>query len=123
MAIASINPATGETSREFKALTGEEIEERLANAERAFESYRKSLFGARAAILLTAAEVLEREIEKYARTITLEMGKPVSAARNEIRKCAAGCRYFAENGSRFLEEELIQTAAAHSSVLWQPLGL
>jgi succinate-semialdehyde dehydrogenase/glutarate-semialdehyde dehydrogenase len=50
------------------------------------------------------------------------MGKPIGAARDEVLKCAKGCRYYAENGERFLEEEVIQTAAAHSSVLWQPLG-
>ena len=122
MAIASINPATGETLREFAALTEEEIERKLAEAERAFRLYRGSSFATRAAILLTAADLLEREVDGLARTITLEMGKPIGAARDEVRKCAGGCRYYAENGERFLEEERIQTAAARSSVRWQPLG-
>ncbi|HEY2712056.1 MAG TPA: NAD-dependent succinate-semialdehyde dehydrogenase [Chthoniobacterales bacterium] len=122
MAIASINPVTGETLREFEALTGNELEERLAAAERAFDSYRRTSAGTRAGILLAAADLLERETDKHARAITLEMGKPISAARDEIRKCTTACRYYAENGARFLEEEIIQTAAACSSVLWQPLG-
>lgn len=122
MAIASINPATGETLHEFAPLTGNELEERLATAERAFDSYRRTSAVARATILLAAADLLERETDEHARTITLEMGKPISTARDEIRKCATACRYYAENGVRFLEEEVIQTGAAHSSVLWQPLG-
>ena len=122
MAIASSNPATAETLREFEALTEEGLEERLAAAERAFNSYRRTSSGARTAILLAAADLLERETDKHAHTITLEMGKPIRASRDEVLKCAKGCRYYAENGVRFLEEEVIQTAAAHSSVLWQPLG-
>ncbi|MEO6872011.1 MAG: NAD-dependent succinate-semialdehyde dehydrogenase, partial [Chthoniobacterales bacterium] len=60
--------------------------------------------------------------EKLARTMTLEMGKPIEAARAEVRKCASVCRYYAENGARFLEEEVVQTAAPRSSVRWEPLG-
>jgi hypothetical protein len=44
-----------------------------------------------------------------AHTITLEMGKPTSAAREEGAN-ATGRRYFAENGERFLEGK-VQTAA------------
>jgi succinate-semialdehyde dehydrogenase/glutarate-semialdehyde dehydrogenase len=123
MAIASINPATGETLREFAALTEDEIERKLAAAARAFRLYRGSSFTKRAAILLAAADLLEREVDALARTITLEMGKPIGAARDEVGRCASGCRFFAENGERFLEEEVVQTGAARSSVRWQPLGI
>ncbi len=122
MAIASINPATGETLREFAALTQEEIESKLAAAESAFRFYRASSFRSRGAILVAAADLLQQEADTLARTITLEMGKPIGAARDEVRKCASACRYYAENGARFIEEEMFQTAAACSSVRWQPLG-
>ena len=122
MAISSINPATGETLGEFPALSAGEIEEKLAKAVRAFADYRRTSAAERAAILLAAAEILETETDPFARPITLEMGKPIVAAREEVRKCATACRYFAENGARFLEEEKIQTAAAHSGICWEPLG-
>ncbi|MEO7725352.1 MAG: aldehyde dehydrogenase family protein, partial [Chthoniobacterales bacterium] len=122
MAIASINPATGETLRGFHALTEAEVEQKLAAAESAFREHRKASLADRASILSAAAELLEQEVDFFARTITVEMGKPIGAARDEVRKCATGCRYYAENGARFLEEETIQTAAARSSIRWQPLG-
>ena len=122
MSVASINPATGEKLREFPALTGQQIEEKLAAADHAVRTYPATPVAARAAILLTAADLLQRENQTLARTITLEMGKPISAARAEVLKCATACRYYAENGARFLEQEVIQTAAAHSGVRWQPLG-
>jgi succinate-semialdehyde dehydrogenase/glutarate-semialdehyde dehydrogenase len=123
MAITSINPATGETLREYPDLSAGAIEQKLATAARVSGAQRRSGFSERAAILQEAADLLDQEVDGFARTITLEMGKPIGAARDEVRKCANGCRYYAENGERFLEEEVIQTAAARSSVRWQPLGV
>jgi succinate-semialdehyde dehydrogenase / glutarate-semialdehyde dehydrogenase len=122
MPIASINPATGETLREFQEFTQEEIEKKLAAAERAFQIYRGSTFAERGVILQAAATLLEQQVDSLARTMTLEMGKAIGAARDEVRKCASACRFYAENGARFIEEEPAQTAAARSSVRWQPLG-
>ncbi|MEP6710034.1 MAG: NAD-dependent succinate-semialdehyde dehydrogenase [Verrucomicrobiota bacterium] len=122
MAIASINPTTGETIREFSALTPAQIEEKLALAERAFRQHRRSIFPHRAQLLQAAATLLERESEKLARMMTLEMGKPIGASAGEISKCARGCRFYAENAERFLEEEDAQTGAARSYVRYEPLG-
>lgn len=122
MAIASINPATGERLREFEPLTEAELERKLAAADAAFRGHRKTSFVDRAAILSAAADLLEQEVDALARVATLEMGKPIGAARDEVRKCANGCRYYAENGERFVEEKPVQTSAARSSVRWQPLG-
>ena len=123
MSITSINPATGETLREYQELDAAAVEQKLATAARAFRTHRQSSFSERAAVLQEAADLLEQEVATFARTITLEMGKPIAAARDEVRKCAVGCRYYAENAERFLEEEMIQTAAARSSVRWEPLGV
>ena len=123
MAITSINPATGETLREYQELTAAAVEQKLATAARASRTHRQRTFSERAAILQEAADLLEQEVDALARTITLEMGKPIVAARDEVRKCAVGCRYYAENAERFLEEEMIQTAAARSCVRWEPLGV
>ncbi len=122
MAINSINPATGERLREFSELTETEIEEKLAAAAQSFHNHRSSSFAERSALLQETAKLLDQEVDSLARTITLEMGKPIATAREEVRKCANGCRFYAENGERFLEEEAVQTAAARSAVRWQPLG-
>ncbi len=122
MAIASINPATGETLKEFAELTETEIGQKLAAAERAFQLHRASPSVERSVVLQETANLLENEVDALARTMTLEMGKPIAAARAEVQKCAGACRFYAENGARFIEEEKVQTAAARSSVRWQPLG-
>jgi succinate-semialdehyde dehydrogenase/glutarate-semialdehyde dehydrogenase len=123
MAIASINPTTGETIREFSTLTPAQIEEKLARAERAFAHHRRQPFAKRAQLMLAAASLLEQEKNELARTITLEMGKLQGAAVEEVEKCARACRYYAENAERFLEDEPAQTSAARSYVRYEPLGL
>jgi len=68
------------------------------------------------------AELLLQEKKKFAEIITLEMGKLFRDSLAEIEKCARGCRFYAENGERFLEDEPAQTDAAESYVQYQPLG-
>src|SRR5213082_754185 len=122
MAIASTNPATGEKLKEFSAFSGAEIEKRLKRAEHAFQQHRRESFPKRAQLLVSVATLLEHEKKDLARTMTLEMGKLLRAAVEEIEKCARGCRFYAENGERFLEDEPAQTDAAESYVQYQPLG-
>ena len=122
MPIASVNPATGEKLKEFPGFSDSEIEKRLKLAERAFAHYRRRPFAERAQLLMAAAGILDQEKDKLARTITLEMGKLFRAAQDEIVKCARGCRFFAENSERFLEDEPAQTDAARSYVRYEPLG-
>jgi succinate-semialdehyde dehydrogenase/glutarate-semialdehyde dehydrogenase len=122
MAIASMNPATGERLKEFSSFSDAEIERRLEQAERAFNQHRREPFANRAQLVLGAAALLEREKDKFARIATLEMGKLFHAAVEEIEKCARCCRFYAENAERFLEDELAQTGAGRSYVRYEPLG-
>jgi succinate-semialdehyde dehydrogenase/glutarate-semialdehyde dehydrogenase len=122
MALASINPATGETLKEFPAFNDDQIEKCLQHAESAFAHHRRFPFAKRAQLIMAAASLLEHEKDELARTITLEMGKLFRAAVEEVEKCARGCRFYAENGERFLEDEAAQTDAARSYVHYEPLG-
>src|SRR5437667_554423 len=122
MAIASINPATGEKRKEFCPFDDAEIEKRLTCAEKAFRKYRRTTFTERSELLHAVGELLFQEKEKCAEIITLEMGKLFHDSVAEIEKCARGCRFYAENGERFLEDEVAQTDAAKSYVQYQPLG-
>jgi succinate-semialdehyde dehydrogenase/glutarate-semialdehyde dehydrogenase len=125
MPIATINPATGETLKTFDALSEAEVEERLARAEATFRAYRLTSFGDRAAWLRESAGILERERDDIATTITTEMGKPISAARAEVEKCARGCRYYAEHAEAFLADEPADpkaVGAVEAYARYQPLG-
>src|SRR6184192_1288280 len=122
MAIASINPATGEKVKEFAPFNDAEIEKRLKGAENASRKYRRTAFSQRSELLEATAELLLQEKERLAEIITLEMGKLFQASVEEILKCARACRFYAENAERFLEDEPAQTDAARSYVRYEPLG-
>jgi succinate-semialdehyde dehydrogenase/glutarate-semialdehyde dehydrogenase len=123
MAIASINPTTGELLRTFEALSDAQVDQKVQLAAEAFARHRKTSFAERARMMNKAAEILDAEKETLARLMTLEMGKTFRSAVDEAAKCAWACRYYAENAERFLAEEVIETTASRSSVRYQPLGL
>ncbi|MBZ5655640.1 MAG: NAD-dependent succinate-semialdehyde dehydrogenase [Acidobacteriia bacterium] len=122
MAIASINPATGEVIKTFEPLSAAQIEQKLQLAASAYRSHRRTSFADRASRMIRAAEILEKEKDECARLMTLEMGKPIKAAVAEALKCATGCRYYAENAERFLADEVVETGAKRSFIRYLPIG-
>src|SRR5207247_5906362 len=75
MAIATINPATGQLIKSFEALSDAQLEVRLQKAADAFSNYRNVSFAERAQMMLKAAAILDGEKEAFARMMTTEMGK------------------------------------------------
>jgi len=122
MPIQSINPANNKLLRTFEPLTDEAARQKIALAEDAFRSYRDIPLDHRALWMRKLASILEHETEDLATLISLEMGKPLEAARLEILKCADACRYFADHAARILAPESIPTEN-HSYVRWDPLGI
>jgi succinate-semialdehyde dehydrogenase/glutarate-semialdehyde dehydrogenase len=123
MAIASINPATGETLQTFESLNQEQLDAKIELAHQVFHSYRRTTFAERAGMMLRAAEILDAEKKDFARVMTLEMGKPIKGAVQEVEKCAWVCRYYVENAERHLASEIIETNATKSYIRFQPLGV
>ena len=124
MPIATIYPATGETLKTFEPYDDAEVSRRIALAESAWRSYRSTSFAERARLVNAVADLLESDVDELARTVTLEMGKPVEQAKAEVRKCAGGFRYFAENAEAMLADEDVPGTAAkrRSFVTYQSLG-
>ena len=122
MAIATVNPATGETLATFDALTADGIEAKLQRAVQAFRINRARSFSERATRMNRAAELLETRANELGRMITIEMGKPVTAAIAEVKKCANVCRYYAQHAEAYLRDEHVQTDARETFIRYEPLG-
>jgi len=123
MAIATINPATGEVLKTFTALTDAQVDQKIAKAAKTFQTFRKTPFADRTRWMNKAADILDSEKEALGRLMTLEMGKTLSSAIAEAEKCAVGCRYYAQNAEKFLTDEVIATTASKSYIHYQPLGI
>ncbi len=122
MLFKSINPYSGETLAEFPATTPKVLDKKLTNAAQAFSSWRKTPFATRAALLRKVADALENGKDLHARTMSLEMGKPIGEARAEAEKCAWVCRYYADYAEKFLAPEPVASSASESYVRYDPLG-
>jgi succinate-semialdehyde dehydrogenase/glutarate-semialdehyde dehydrogenase len=123
MAIATINPATGQTLKTFDSLSDSQIEEKIQRGAETFPSFSRLSFAHRGQMMLKAADILENEKKELARLMTTEMGKTFRSAVDEAVKCAWACRYYAEHAEQFLADEVIKTTASRSYVRYQPLGI
>jgi succinate-semialdehyde dehydrogenase / glutarate-semialdehyde dehydrogenase len=126
MAIATINPATGETLKTYESLSDEAVDEKIDRATRAWASYRLTTPEERAGWLRAAADVLDADRDAVAELMTTEMGKTLASAKAEATKCAAGLRYYAEHGAEFLKPEPRDAGAVKAReayVVYQPLGV
>jgi succinate-semialdehyde dehydrogenase / glutarate-semialdehyde dehydrogenase len=125
MAIATINPATGETVKTYDDMSEEDVERCLAAAAAAHAGYRLTSFEERAGWMRQAADILDAEQDQIAAMMTTEMGKTLAAAKQEVAKCAATCRYYAEHAAAFLADEPADAEAVGASrayVTFQSLG-
>jgi succinate-semialdehyde dehydrogenase/glutarate-semialdehyde dehydrogenase len=118
----TINPATGETAREYAEHGQAEIERRLARAVEAFEAFSRTSFAERGERLRKAGKVLRDGLPTYARLMTEEMGKTIVSAEAEAEKCAWVCEYYAEHAERFLSPERVATDASESLIRFDPIG-
>ena len=123
MAIASINPATGERLRAFEPLAAPALDALVARAAATFPRWRRTPVAERAAVLRRAGEILERDRARFARLMTLEMGKTLRAAEEEAAKCALGCRYYADHAERLMAPTPVEGAGADEYVAYEPLGV
>src|ERR1700754_4163122 len=127
MAIATINPATGETVETFEPHGDTEVQRRIAEAADAAVALRDTTFAQRAEWMNATADILEADVEQAARMLTLEMAKAIGQARAEVLKCAKNMRFYAEHAASFLADEPLADPSAVSAsqawTVWQPLGV
>jgi succinate-semialdehyde dehydrogenase/glutarate-semialdehyde dehydrogenase len=123
MTIASINPATGETTRTYEEMDAAAVDRAIEAAHAAFLGWRETTFEERAARLRAAARLLRERRRDYAELMTREMGKVLAGGLAEVDKCAWVCDFYAEQAAAFLADEPIPTDASRSYVAFQPLGV
>ncbi len=117
------DPYSGKDLETYKNHTEKEVSELIQKADKRFYSWRDTTFSQRKKLMLAVASELKKNKEEYAKTMVLEMGKPIAQAWAEIEKCAWLCEYYAENAESHLQKELVKTDAFKSYVSYVPLGV
>jgi acyl-CoA reductase-like NAD-dependent aldehyde dehydrogenase len=121
--LQSIDPSSGELIEEFEVMGDAQVDAAVAQAHRAFPGWRDRGFAQRAESMRRAATVLRDGVERYANTITREMGKTIAEARAEVEKCAFCCDYYAEHAEEFLGDIPMPSDSPRSFVAFQPIGV
>src|SRR6059058_5803862 len=122
MTVASINPTTGETLETFAETTPAALERVLDQALAAYQSWSRCSYAQRAQAMREAGRLLRERKTQHARTMALEMGKPLPQGEAEAEKCAWVCDYYAEHAERFLGDEPRETDASRSLIRFEPIG-
>jgi acyl-CoA reductase-like NAD-dependent aldehyde dehydrogenase len=84
-----INPATGAVFAQCPAATKAHLDRAVDAARRAFTTWRETTYAERTALIKKMAQVLRDNQDMLARLLTLEQGKPLSQARDEIGRAAS----------------------------------
>jgi 1-pyrroline dehydrogenase len=90
-----LNPATGEVVAEVPASTASDVERAVEAAKRALPEWLETTPKERGEILLKMADALEEHGEEIARLESLNVGKPIAVARDEIPAMVDNLRFFA----------------------------
>ncbi|HET7921681.1 MAG TPA: NAD-dependent succinate-semialdehyde dehydrogenase [Gammaproteobacteria bacterium] len=122
MNFKSINPATGDTIREYPQWDARELDAALAHTADTTPSWAATSLSDRTGLLHRAGEVLLAHRDDYAALMSAEMGKLLGEARAEIEKCARCCTFYAEHAAALLADENVASDATSSHVAYQPLG-
>jgi len=126
MTYATTYPFTGEVLKTFPDATDAEVAQAIANAHAAFLSWKDVSFAVRARVMHSAAQILRKDMESYARLLTLEMGKLLAEARAEVQLSADIFEYYAQNAERLLAPEKLPVAdpaEGEALIVHDPLGV
>jgi aminomuconate-semialdehyde/2-hydroxymuconate-6-semialdehyde dehydrogenase len=122
--IDNIEPATGNPYSQVADSDGRDVDRAVAAADGAFAHWSKTPTTERSGILLRIAELIERELEKFARAESIDTGKPLSLARSlDIPRAVANFRFFATAILHTENEAHITDGVAFNYTLRQPRGI
>ncbi|MFI7494919.1 NAD-dependent succinate-semialdehyde dehydrogenase [Kocuria sp. M4R2S49] len=120
----SVDPATGRVLAEHPTATDAEVQEALAGADAAFREWRSRPIEERAAVAARVGALFAERVEELAATITEEMGKPLTEAREEVEFCAEIFGYFAGQGPALAADQPITASGGGRAVIQKrPVGV
>ena len=123
MKFQTINPATEEVIAEYELMPKEKALDAAKESNAAFKQWKDFDVSERAPYFKNLAQILRENKERYAKLMTLEMGKPIKQSFAEVEKCAWTAEVYADNAAKWLEEETVHADGKRHIVAFEPLGV
>src|SRR5947209_11783443 len=122
---AVVNPATGETVKEYPTISDDDLRSAIARADDAYGAWSTRTVDDRAAIVRRVGELYIERRHDLADIIVREMGKPLEQALGEIDFCGDIYGFYADNAEKLLADEPIELLAGEGSAVVRrsPFGL
>jgi succinate-semialdehyde dehydrogenase / glutarate-semialdehyde dehydrogenase len=115
---AVVNPATGETVKEYPTISDDDLRDAIGRADKAVREWSASTtVEERAQLVRRVGEIHAEQRERLAEIIVREMGKPVEQALAELDFCAAIYEYYADNAPKLLADEEIELLDGDGSAI------
>ncbi|HET9102009.1 MAG TPA: NAD-dependent succinate-semialdehyde dehydrogenase [Solirubrobacteraceae bacterium] len=115
---AVINPATGETVKEYPTISDADLQEAIARVDKAYREWTPSTTVTQRAEMVRKLGALHTERrQELAEIIVREMGKPIEQSLGEVDFCVAIYDYFADNAEKLLADEPIELLEGDGSAL------
>lgn len=118
----AINPATDKLIKDYEEHSPVDVKNIISDVYDEYLIWKRTSFEHRAKLMHKAADILRKNLDKYAKVITVEMGKPIFESRAEVEKCIWVCDYYADHAEKFLADEIIESDAEKSFVTFEPIG-
>jgi succinate-semialdehyde dehydrogenase/glutarate-semialdehyde dehydrogenase len=119
----TINPTTGEPHATYENHTDDEVGQIVDRAQDAFDDWRRRPLKERAGIIARVGELLTERTDELAKVMADEMGKLLSAGRQEVGLCAAICAWTADNCEHELADEERHLDGGRAIVSYQSVGI
>jgi succinate-semialdehyde dehydrogenase/glutarate-semialdehyde dehydrogenase len=123
MTYQSVNPSSGKLVQRFEALTDAQLEEKIVTAQACFQTWKKTSYAQRAAILKKAAALLHAHVDDFARLATIEMGKRIDEARGEVKFSGDILAYYADHAESFLSPVRLNPKVGEAHMESSPFGV
>ena len=124
MAYETKYPFTNEVLKSYDNISDETIEDILATSHALYKKWRKQdALANRKEQLHKIAEILRRDVDKYAEIMTKDMGKLFIEAKGEIELCADIADYYVDNADDFLTPRHLETDTGDAYYLRQSTGV
>ncbi|MGC0367391.1 succinate-semialdehyde dehydrogenase/glutarate-semialdehyde dehydrogenase [Rhodococcus sp. 27YEA15] len=120
----TIDPSTGTLVRQYPKLLDAHAEDHLARAHKAFPGWRDTSVVERVRLFRRFADLVDRDGDKLAYQITVEMGKALAQSVDEVALVAHLFRYYADNGEELLRDETLDVPGLQQTIIRrEPVGV